>query len=363
MTGTSLDAIDVAVCDIVPSPLAGHRPSVHLVHFAMLPYPADVLDAVEALLATAVPIDAVSACHMALARAYADAVRQVVDPTTVDAIGLHGQTVWHAPPGHTLQLGSGTALAALLGRTVVHDFRTTDVARGGQGAPLVPLFDWAMLTHTTDHVVALNIGGMANVTSLPPSTGMDGVVAFDTGPGNILIDAAMRFTFGKRRDDDGAFARSGRVLPAMLAALQADPYFEQRPPKSTGREHYNDAMVEALIKRYHHPSAPSEDVVTTVTELTAWSIADQIERFLPTASRVVASGGGIHNGYLMERLALALGERRLERADDHGLPSDAKEAMCFAWLAWRTLASLPGNLPSVTGADAPLVLGSIAPAP
>jgi anhydro-N-acetylmuramic acid kinase len=355
MTGTSIDGIDVAICSIED----GSPERIVLDAFSTLPYPDDLADRVRQVMTSPISAADVNRVHHDLAHAYADAVRSVVDPATLDAVGLHGQTIWHEPPVGSWQAGNGVALAAMLGVPVVHDMRSTDVALGGQGAPLVPIFDHAVLTRPDVHVAALNIGGMANITSLPPSATLTDVVAFDTGPGNVLIDAAVRMLFGKKHDDGGAIAAAGRVIPRLLEELQGHPYMRLAPPKSTGREMFSDAAVLDLIRRFGHGSIPSEDVVATVTEFTAWSIAHHLDAYLPKAAHVVVSGGGVHNTHLMERIRDVVGSRRVMRSDDVGVPCDAKEAMCWAYLAWRTMAGRVGNVPSVTGATRAAVLGSV----
>lgn len=217
-----------------------------------------------------------------------------------------------------------------------------------------------MLRHPTRDRVALNIGGMANMTFLPAGSGTEGVIAFDTGPGNVLIDAAARRSFGMTFDRGGALARAGRVNARLFEALQLIPYFAQEPPKSTGREIFNDQLIELMMREFVHPSSPGEDVVATMTELTAWSIADHVQRYAASARDIIVSGGGAKNATLMERLAALMPTKDVLSSDALGMSADAKEAICFAWLAWRTLAGEPGNMPSVTGADREVVLGIVA---
>lgn len=360
MTGTSVDAIDVAVVRIAPA-LHAERPELTLEAFAMVPFSDECRQAIEKALTPDLTPQHASELHMLLAREYANAIAHTgVNLANIHAIGMHGQTLWHQPPVHTWQIGSGTALAALTGVAVVHDFRTTDVALGGQGAPLVPIFDWASLTHSSEHRVALNIGGIANVSVLEPSQDLASLRAFDTGPGNVAIDGVTRKLFGKRYDEGGHIALAGVPLVAMLHAMKSHPYFEADPPKTTGRETFTEAWIDGLLRSFSHPSIPSEDVVTTATELTAWSIADHIRRYAPKTDHVIASGGGSLNAALMQRLRTNLGDCRLSTSDAHGIPSQAKEAIAFAYIAWRTLCRLPSNLPSVTGASRMACLGSIA---
>lgn len=366
MTGTSLDAIDVAICDIS---LEGDRHAVTLLSFTSAPYPEDVAELIHAALNGTATMEQLSDLPFLLSRAYADALTpfhpSTLPPLTL--IGIHGQTLWHHPPISTWQGASGPALSALLNLPVVHDFRSADVALGGQGAPLVPIFDRAVFSSETEDRVALNIGGMANITLLPnnrkteqPNNRIGNVRAFDTGPGNVLIDAICKRTFGTKYDPNGKFARAGMINQRALEAMMAHPYFAMEPPKSTGREVFNDAMADELYRKYAHPSVPSEDLIATVTELTAWSICDHIRRYQPSTSEVIVSGGGVHNSFLMDRLRTHLPKMRFTSSADHGVDPDAKEAMCFAYLAALTWHGLPGNLPSVTGASRAVVLGSIA---
>lgn len=357
MTGTSLDAIDVAICDIQPK---GSRHSVTLVYFFSAPYPDHVLELVKGALADATSVNSLAALQFELAHAFAAAVQQAESNARVqvEAVAVHGQTLWHEPPLCTWQAGNGAALSALLNRPVVHDFRSADVALGGQGAPLVPIFDYAMFANDVNRI-ALNIGGMANVTLLPAGCREDAVRAFDTGPGNVLINAVCKQSFGKHYDNGGRIARAGQVIPHALVTLRAHPFFAAEPPKSTGREIFGDEMASNLWRTYAHPSAPSEDLVTTLTELTAWSIADHIHRFMDDCTEIIVSGGGSYNTFLLERLASYLPTVKISTSTDYGVDVQAKEAMAFAYLGYRTLHDLHGNIPTVTGATKKVVLGSI----
>lgn len=281
----------------------------------------------------------------------------------IEAVGVHGQTVWHAPQdkvASTLQLGSMSALAQELQVAVVGDFRAADIALGGQGAPLVPIFDYGFLKDVNRNIIALNIGGISNVTFLPKNSSLDSVMAFDTGPGNVWIDGAMRQYFGKNYDEGGNFAREGRSLPRLLAALKEMDFIKKSPPKSTGRELFTTDSLSDFLKKYASPHSPGEDIVRTLTEFTAWSIAENIRLFGRLDSRLVISGGGVHNSVLIELLKAEMPEAEIIQSDEIGLSSDAKEALCFAYLAYRTLGGLPGNIPSVTGASQTATLGAIA---
>lgn len=279
-----------------------------------------------------------------------------IDAATVAAIGSHGQTLRHRPEGlypFTLQVGDADLIAEHTGITTVADFRRRDVAAGGHGAPLLPGFHAASLRDPHELRAVLNLGGIANLTLLPPH----GVVrGFDTGPANGLLDAWCALHTGARFDRDGDFARSGRVEPQLLERLLDDDWLQAEPPKSTGRDRFHLDWLRPRLRG----ESPA-DVQATLLAFTAASVADALRRAQPGTQRVVACGGGVHNGALMAALATALGETRLESSAVHGLDPDFVEAMGFAWLARETLAGRPGNLPEVTGARGPRVLGAIHP--
>ena len=285
--------------------------------------------------------------------------RSGVDRAQVRAIGSHGQTVRHRPlgdPAFTMQLGDANRIAEATGITTVADFRRRDVAAGGHGAPLMPAFHLAMLGTAEEDRAILNLGGIANLTLIP----RDGVPrGFDTGPANALMDAWCQRHRGAPFDADGAFAASGQVDEALLAQWLAEPWFALPPPKSTGREQFHLPWAEAAMAEGQHAVA---DVQATLLELTAATVADALLAHLPGARRVLVCGGGVRNPQLLRRLAARLPGVVIESSAVHGLDPDYLEAMGFAWLAQRTLAGLPGNLPSVSGARGPRILGAIHPA-
>jgi anhydro-N-acetylmuramic acid kinase len=380
MTGTSIDGVDAAVVEFSADAAHGRHALRLLAHLTKA-FPDGVAERLAALAGSqGISTADVSLANAGLAAIYAEAVREVcsqagVNVEALDGVGTHGQTIWHQPqpaafglPGvrSTLQIGSPSALAQHLGVTVVGDFRTADVALGGQGAPLAPMFDYEFLRRDDENVVALNLGGIANITIMAARAQERDVIAFDTGPSNLLIDAATLKFFGKRYDAGGTIGLAGRTLPRLLEALKEEPYIIQSPPKSTGRELFNAEYLERALKFTYFDAQPAEDVVRTVTEFTAWSIAENIRRFavdtkfannLPT--RIIASGGGIHNRCLMTALAEQVPAMTLTTTEEMGIPADAKEAMFFAYFAYRTLGGLHSNLPSVTGASKEAVLGAI----
>lgn len=371
MSGTSLDGIDAAIVEFTN---LGGKHSFTLKSQLTLPYSSEIRDEITRLIEKKSTIAEISWLHTALSELHAVATQKAceiagISPDSLDGVGFHGQTVWHSPQpkkklglsiGSTLQLGSPSVLATVLGVPVVGDFRSADVAVGGQGAPLVPIFDSTFLRDENHNVIALNIGGIANITLLPPIGSKDEIRAFDTGPGNVLIDAAARMFFGKQYDSKGSIAEAGRTIKAMLEQLKNHTFITKHPPKSTGREEFNSTWLEKRIRTTFQPSIPTEDILRTITEFTAWSIAENIRLFADPNSKIIASGGGIHNKTLMSLLKTELPNAEITTSDSLGIPSDTKEAICFAYLAYRTLGGLPGNIPSVTGAKQTVKLGVIA---
>jgi anhydro-N-acetylmuramic acid kinase len=357
MSGTSLDGVDAVLAEIGP---AGR---VELVSTHYLPY-SDALRA--KLLALHTPL--LNEIHLAalaaneLARLYADAVGSLlagVAPGDIRAIGCHGQTVRHRPAdGYTLQIGNAALLAELTGLPVVADFRSRDIAAGGQGAPLVPAFHAHVLQYPGVHRVIANIGGIANVTDLPA----DGVVrGWDTGPGNMLLDGWIKRHHGDNFDRDGAWATSGKTHPALMAALMQNPFLELPPPKSAGREQFNLDWLDVTLSRLNEAVKPA-DVQATLLEFTATSLADAVSGECSDAQELYVCGGGAHNGALMQRISARLPNVRVATTAALGIDPDWVEALAFAWLARQTLHHAPGNLPAVTGARGERILGAIHPA-
>jgi anhydro-N-acetylmuramic acid kinase len=357
MSGTSLDGVDAVLAELGP---AGQ---IRLLRTHYLPY-ADSLRTQLLALHTPQPdeIHLASSAANELAILYAKAVGVLLEgitPTSVRAIGCHGQTLRHRPAdGYTLQIGNAALLAELTGITVVSDFRSRDIAAGGQGAPLVPAFHAQLLRHPEVHRVIANIGGIANITDLPPS----GVVrGWDTGPGNMLLDAWINRHQGAHYDRNGAWAISGTVDPDLLDTLASHPYLCQPPPKSAGREQFNLDWLDATLARLGGAIDPA-DVQATLLELTATSLTDAVRRECGSAQELYVCGGGAHNGALMQRLGAHLPAIKVATTTALGVDPDWVEALAFAWLARQTLHHAPGNLPSVTGARGARILGAIHPA-
>ena len=367
MSGTSLDGISAAVARFTPTGEAGYR--TELLGFHVHDYSA----AQRARLAAAMQGgSARDYCRLAadLGGWLADAAIAVlagagVARGDVRAIGSHGQTIWHEPGHSTWQLDDPSVIAERVGLPVLSDFRSRDVAAGGQGAPLVPIAD-ALLFAGPGWRALQNIGGIGNVTVVPPDGTLASVRAFDTGPGVRVIDALVhRLDPARRYDDDGQLAAAGTVAEETVAALLAEPYFALEPPKSTGRELFDAAYVDRLVQRVREERAGASDadLVATATALTARSIADAYRRFVPEpVDEVLLSGGGARNGTLRRMLAAALPDLAVRTFDERYFDGEAKEAVAFALLAHLHLEGLPGNVPTATGARGARVLGRLTPA-
>ena len=353
MSGTSLDGIDVAIVEI-----GGRR--IETIGFTSTPYPAAVRAAILGVSDCPTHTAAVSRLNFQLAELYARAVLRAVKRFgPVELIGCHGQTIFHEGRSNTLQIGEPAVLAERTGVPVVSNFRARDIAAGGEGAPLVPFVDYLLFRHPRRCRVALNIGGIANITVIPADGAPADVVAFDTGPGNMAIDALAReFSGGKLScDRGGKIAASGNVNRTLLDELLRDPYYRRKPPKSAGREQYG----AEFIARLRQSGAPLRDLVATATVLTAATIAMGVQRAVRGHADLIASGGGTHNPQIMAHLAGFLPGVGMSTSTDHGIDADAKEAIAFAVLAHETWRRKPANLPSATGAKHAVVLGSITP--
>lgn len=354
MSGTSLDGVDAVLADF-----GVHPPILLSTHY--LPYPRTLSERLLTL-----QNKGFDELHQAaligneITHLYHQTVEAVLEKAhivteSVRAVGCHGQTIRHNPhDGYTLQLCNPALLAELCGICIVADFRSRDMAAGGQGAPLVPAFHDAVFRSPGIHRIILNIGGIANVTDLKPGSITRG---FDTGPGNMLLDAWVQRHTGRVYDEDGKWASSGHVIARLLDALLAHPYFCMAPPKSCGREQFNIEWLESKLVGGERV----EDVQATLLEFSAKSIAQPIERWYGSPKELVVCGGGTHNNALLKRLSALLPRTRVLKSDILGVGADWVEALAFAWLARQTLRGLPGNLPSVTGASGSRILGAIYP--
>jgi anhydro-N-acetylmuramic acid kinase len=373
MSGTSLDGVDAALVEVEGTGVHDVRASV--VHWLTLPYGGERRKAIHDGILDG-SAESLCALHADVGEWSAEAVLRVcaeanVSPASVDAVGSHGQTVWHRPPadgrrGATLQLGDAATIAERTGIAVVSDFRTRDVAAGGQGAPLVPWVDQVLFAQEGRARALQNIGGIGNVTRVPARGSGEGVFAFDTGPGNAPIDALVEIATGGRQsfDRDGRLGARGQVDPALLAELLRHPYFAAAPPKSTGREEFGRPFVERLVEAVR-PEGDADwlDLVATLTELTARSISDAYGRWvLPRGvDEVVLTGGGAKNPTLVGRIRALLAPLPVVDGAALGVDPEAKEAVAFAVLAWAHLKGIPANVPGATGAAGPRVLGSYTP--
>ena len=357
MSGTSLDGVDAVLVDT-----DGVRPVVHL----HLPFPTALHDELLALNRRGDDeLHRAALAANALSIVYAEAVAALIESagckaTDVRAVGAHGQTVRHRPrefdgTGYTLQLLNGALLAERCGIDVVCDFRSRDLAAGGEGAPLVPAFHAARFAQAGDDLAVLNLGGIANLTLL----GADGSVSgFDCGPGNALLDHWCQRHLGTPYDDDGRWAASGRVDAPLLARLLADAYFQRQPPKSTGRDLFHPDWLETALQAGAPPAA---DVQATLAELTVATVAEALLRHAGKTRRLLVCGGGAFNGHLMRRLAAHLPGVAVQSTASVGVPPEHVEALAFAWLAQAHVERRPGSLPAVTGARGPRVLGALYP--
>ncbi len=375
MSGTSADGINVALVRIQGR---GFRSRFELLAHYEFPYPADVRRAILATMnAGRASIADLSRLHFLLGELYADAVRAAQRRARLECelVGCHGQTLYHQGTpalflgrriACTWQSGEAAIIAAKIGVPVVSDFRPADMAAGGKGAPLVPFLDYVLYRHRRYGRIVQNLGGIANLTAIPPRALPEDVVAFDTGPGNMVIDAVTERLFERPFDRNGRIAARGEPIERVLQQLLRDPFFRQKPPKTAGREQFGREFVRELLRLCRR--ADEHDIVATATALTARSIGVAVRKFVlplvepPVRFReLVVSGGGTNNLTLMRmiREELAPLKMRVRTSDDFGLPSQAKEAVAFAMLAYQTWRHLPSNIPSATGAERPAILGKV----
>jgi anhydro-N-acetylmuramic acid kinase len=366
MSGTSLDGIDVAIVDLKRS---GGRLAIKLLAFHSAPYPKAVREALLSISNAMTHTATIARLHFLLGELYAEAIRKSAGRRKLDLIGMHGQTIFHegAPVEYlgrrvasTFQIGEAAVVAERTGVRTISNFRERDIAAGGQGAPLVPLVDHILFRSRRVDRVALNIGGIANLTFIPRNATPDQVIAFDTGPGNMVIDALVRhLTDGQQQyDRNGSIARRGAVHERLLASMMSDPFIVRKPPKTTGRERFGADFANGLIAS----GVALPDLISTATEFTAWSIARGVRDATNAHLEVIVSGGGLRNRFLMRRLAHYLKPHPISSSAEYGIDPDAKEAIAFAVLAHESAHGRPCNVPSATGARRELVLGKSTPA-
>ena len=372
MSGTSLDGVEAVLLSVTGE---GVKTKFDQLAFIERPFPRGLR---KLLLRNSSPetsrVDDIARLNFFLAELYAEAVRRVarrgkVRLSQIALIGSHGQTIQHLPKPHkmfgrtirsTLQVGDPSVVATLTGVLTIGDFRVADMAVGGQGAPLVPYFDWLVFRSSSKNRILLNLGGIANMTVLPKNCPPERVYAFDTGPGNMIVDALMHEFYGKPYDHYGKTATRGLVSLELLERMAKHPYLKARPPKSTGREEFGREYVDEFLghaKRYDR-----QDIIATAAQFTAYAVYDAYRRFVAShmkVDEVIVSGGGAKNRYIVDELRRYFGSRKVKLINEFGISSDAKEAICFAILANETMAGHPTNLPGVTGAKRRVVLGKI----
>jgi anhydro-N-acetylmuramic acid kinase len=375
MSGTSADGIDVVLVRITP---AAPSPKLKLIAHHAVEYPATLRKAVLAAMdAPQISTAELARLNWRLGVAYAEAVRDALKkhPVKLDLIGCHGQTIYHqAKPAPyvarqiacTWQIGEPALIAREIGVPVVSNFRPADMVAGGQGAPLVPLLDFVLFSHPRRARILQNIGGIGNLTVLPPAARPEQLIAFDTGPGNMVVDALTTRLFGKKYDRDGRIAARGHILDDVVKTILRQPYFKKAPPKSAGREQFGASFNSDFLRACRKAGGNPGDIIATATALTAESITLAYDRFvqpltLETPVHFIVSGGGARNRTLMAMLRERLEPRecKIMTTDAAGVPSQAKEAVAFALLAWQTWHGLPGNIPAATGASRSAILGEI----
>lgn len=354
MSGTSLDGVDGVLVDFNGAP--------KIINHSYVPYDDELK---KSLLALHVPHSNELEESVLIGNIISHKAREAIEALLkktqlsskdIKAIGFHGQTIRHQPQkGYTLQIGNPALLAELSGINVIADFRNRDVAAGGQGAPLVPAFHKEIFSHATMHRAIINIGGIANITNLNPNSS---ILGFDSGPGNLLLDFWTKTHLNQAFDKGGAWAQKGQVIPELLDVFLQDTYFEKVPPKSTGRDHFNEAWLNKHLQK----SYANQDIQRTLLELTAISIANAIHAHLKNVSEIYLCGGGALNNFLIERLKLLIPSTQIQLTDVLGIATQHVEAAAFAWLAKQSLFSKPGNLPEVTGAKGLRILGALYPA-
>lgn len=378
MSGTSVDGVDAALVEISGT---DSEPKVKLLAFENKPYPSQVREKIFSLFTPAnATVDKVGYMNFLLGEIYAKSALSVIEkagmkPEEIDVIGSHGQTIWHAPipespdgipVAYTVQIGEGSVIAERTGILTVSDFRVADMAAGGQGAPLVPFSEYLLYRREKETILLQNIGGIGNMTVMPAGAKPRDVFAFDTGPGNMIIDAVISAVTGGKKtyDAGGETAAKGRVCNALLDILKEEPYYRQPLPKTTGREHFGVQYTEKILSWWKENPIPVEDLLATVTDLTAYSIADAYERYvLPKyrASEIIVGGGGSYNATLLRFMKERFAPHgvAVRTQEDLGLSSDAKEAVAFALMADCCMRGKANTLPSVTGAEHPTVMGKI----
>lgn len=364
MSGTSLDGVDAALVEI-------NEDEVVLLKFITLPYNEEFKTRLFLNLNTkTAQLKEISTLNFELGHWLVKAIDQLLENTRykyedIKFVATHGQTIWHDPQGpypSTLQIGEASIIAYKTNIQTISNFRVMDIAAGGEGAPLVPFSEYFLYRKTKENLVFQNIGGISNLTYIPIGAKMEDIRSFDCGVGNIMMDYYTKKYFNLPYDPNGKLALSGVIIKPILDALKTDEFIYRLPPKSTGREKYSHDFMENLALEYNFAAYKKEDIITTVAEFTAFSIAYQYLTFIKKIDKVVVCGGGSHNKYILKRLK-EMTNMNIITGEEFGLNSDAKEAIAFAILGYMTLNNKPSNVPSATGAKSHVILGQITPSP
>ena len=364
MSGTSLDGVDAALVEF-------NGNQVKLLNFITLNYDQEFKNKIfRNLNNDTAKLSEISSLNFELGYKFKDAIDAVLDGTNfkyqdIDFVASHGQTIWHDPEGNvpsTLQIGEPAVISYLTNIKTISNFRTMDVAAGGQGAPLVPFSEYYQFRSETEDLVFQNIGGISNLTYLKKNATLDDIVSFDCGVGNIMIDYFVKKYFNQSYDNNGEIALSGKIIDEVLDYLKQDAFIYTNPPKSTGREQYSQKFMEDLAEKFNFEKYNKNDIITTITEFTVFGICYNYQNFLGNIDVSVINGGGSHNQYIIKRLKEILNIKIL-RGEEFGINSDAKEAVAFAILGYMTLLNEPSNVVMATGAKEPVILGNITLSP
>lgn len=363
ISGTSIDGIDAAVVEVTRR---GGGVDARTLAALTRPFDPAMRTRLLDLCRSDAPLEAVCAANFDAAESFAEAALAAVERAgrgrdTIDLVASHGQTIWHIPGHSTLQIGEAAVIAERTGLPVVSNFRVRDIAAGGQGAPLASYMDYLLFRDARRGRALQNLGGIGNVTWIPAGASPDDVVSFDTGPANMLIDGVAAIVAGRERDDGGALASEGRPHPGLLDELLRDPYYAERPPKTTGREKYGAAYARDVVDRGRRIGLGAADLLATVTMLTVRTIAQAYRDHLPAVQEVIVSGGGVHNAAMLRGLEEALSPTPVVTIARYGIDPDFKEAVAFAIIGAQTAWGRPGNLPAATGARRPVILGDLTP--
>lgn len=369
MSGTSLDGVDAALVDIVCD--GKEDVKFNLVKYVLLPYDENFRNKIMRNLSNeTAKLAEICSLNFELGYKFKDAIDLLLKDTNytyedIDFVASHGQTIWHNPKQNgdlipsTLQIGEASVISTLTNIKTISNFRCADVVAGGEGAPLVPMSEYMMFKENGKNVILQNIGGIGNLTCLRKNGGIDDVVAFDTGPGNVIMDYFTKKYFGNPYDESGEIALSGKVINEIFDEMIKDDYISKIPPKSTGREKYSKEALEVLAKNYNFDKYDKKDIITTVTEFTVYCIIYSYDTFIKEIDKVIVGGGGSHNKYIMNRLKDYYGNDAVFTQDELGYSADAKEAIAFVVLGYLSLNSKAGNVKSATGANKDVVLGNI----